>query len=317
MARAYGSRAQLAVAFEGTYGTAPASGFWRMPFGAAGVGAERGLDESELLGYGRDPLAPTRGVTDVSGEVTVPVDVQAIGVWLKALLGAPTTTGAEDPYTHTWSSGAASLPSLAIERQMPDAAQFGMMAGVKADSLSLSMQRGERVNARITLMGQSETSAGTTQAGSLATDWTVERFLYEHGKIQREGSDLANIVSAELTYANGLEAVETLRQDSLIAGLDPTMASLTGRLTARFDDGALQTQAEAGGVCTLAFALSRGAGRTLTITAHEVRLTQPRLAVEGPGGVQVTYDWVASLDAAEAEMASFVLVNDVAGYPAA
>lgn len=317
MARAYGARAGLAVAFEATYGTAPASGFWRMPFAAVGVGAERGLDASELLGYGRDPLAPTRGVTDVSGEITVPVDVEAMGVWLKALLGAPTTTGAEAPYTHTFGSGANAIPSLAIERQMPDAARFDMMTGVKLDSLSLSMQRGERVNARLSLMGQAETSAGTTQAGSLATDWTLERYLYEHGKVQREGSDLANIVSAELTYSNGLEAVETIRQDSLIAGLDATMTSLTGRLTARFDDGALQTQAEDGTVCTLAWVLSLGVGKSLTITAHEVRLSRPRLAVEGPGGVQVTYDWTASLDSAEGEMASFVLVNGVAGYPAA
>jgi len=317
MARAYGMRAQLAVAFEGTYGTAPASGFWRMPFASSGVGAERGLDASELLGYGRDPLAPTRGVTDVSGEIVAPVDVEAVGVWLKALLGAPTTTGASDPYTHTWASGAASIPSIAIERQLPDAARYDMLTGVKVDSMALSMQRGERVNARLALMGQAEASAGTTQAGSLEADWTVDRFLYEHGKVTREGSDLANIESAELTYSNGIEQVETLRQDSLIAGLDPTMASLTGRLTARFDDGTLQAQAEAGGVCSLAFVLSRGAERSLTITAHEVRLSQPRLAVEGPNGIRVTYDWQASLDAGEGEMASFVLVNGIAGYPAA
>ena len=32
MARAIGARAQMALAFESVYGTAPASGFHRMPF---------------------------------------------------------------------------------------------------------------------------------------------------------------------------------------------------------------------------------------------------------------------------------------------
>ena len=60
MARAQGARALMALAFETTYGTPPAGGFTKMPFASTSLGAEQPLLNSELLGYGRDPLAPIK-----------------------------------------------------------------------------------------------------------------------------------------------------------------------------------------------------------------------------------------------------------------
>jgi hypothetical protein len=94
MARAQGARALMALAFETTYGTPPASGFTRMPFASTSLGAEQPLLNSELLGYGRDPLAPIKDAVTADGDVVVPLDAEAFGFWLKAAFGAPTTTGA-------------------------------------------------------------------------------------------------------------------------------------------------------------------------------------------------------------------------------
>lgn len=58
MARAHGARAQMALAFEIVYGTAPASGYQTLPFASTTLGSELPLIASELLGHGRDPLAP-------------------------------------------------------------------------------------------------------------------------------------------------------------------------------------------------------------------------------------------------------------------
>jgi len=41
MARAQGARAQMALAFETTYGTSPTSGYSKMPFATASLGAEQ------------------------------------------------------------------------------------------------------------------------------------------------------------------------------------------------------------------------------------------------------------------------------------
>jgi hypothetical protein len=101
MARAQGARSQLAAAFETTYGTPPISGYKQMPFASASLGAEQPLLSSELLGYGRDPLAPIKDAVTADGDVVVPIDAEAFGFWLKAAFGAPTTTGTTNK-THTF-----------------------------------------------------------------------------------------------------------------------------------------------------------------------------------------------------------------------
>src|SRR5690606_4910329 len=132
MARAHGARAQMALAFETVYGTPPASGYRLMPFARTTLGAEQPLLNSELLGYGRDPLAPVKDAVTADGEVVVPIDVEAFGFWLKAAFGAPTTTGTT-PKTHTFQSGNWTLPSMAIEVAMPEVPRFAMYAGCVMD----------------------------------------------------------------------------------------------------------------------------------------------------------------------------------------
>jgi hypothetical protein len=100
----------MALAFETTYGTPPVSGFIRMPFASTSLGAEPPLLNSELLGYGRDPLAPIKDAVTADGNVVVPLDAEAFGFWLKAAFGTPTTTGEEAPYSHEASPGPGRCP---------------------------------------------------------------------------------------------------------------------------------------------------------------------------------------------------------------
>lgn len=97
MARARGANALMALAFETTYGVAPASNFFQMPFANDDLGDEQGLVASDLLGYGRDPLAPALDVIKNEGTIGVPVDLRNFGQWLKLHFGAPTTTAGLAP----------------------------------------------------------------------------------------------------------------------------------------------------------------------------------------------------------------------------
>lgn len=163
MARAQGARARMALAFETTYGTPPASGFTRMPFASTTLGAEQPLLNSELLGYGRDPLAPIKDAVTADGDVVVPIDAEAFGFWLKAAFGAPTTTGSSPgPYAHTFQSGSWALPSLAIETAMPEVPRYAMYSGVVLDQLSWQMQRSGLLTATARLVAQGETVATTS-----------------------------------------------------------------------------------------------------------------------------------------------------------
>ncbi len=92
MARARGANAIMAASFETTYGTPPSTGYRKLPFVSSNLGEEQGLIPSDLLGYGREALPPSRDVINNDGDVVVPIDVRNFGNWLKLFMGQPTTT---------------------------------------------------------------------------------------------------------------------------------------------------------------------------------------------------------------------------------
>ena len=166
MARARGANAVMAVAFETTYGTPPASGFHKLPFVSSGLGDEQNLIESDLLGLVREPLPPSRDVVNNEGDVVVPVDLRNFGYWLKLLFGAPTTTGIAPDYVHTFISGAPALPSMAIEIGLPEVPSYGMNVGARANTMRIQMQRSGLLNATMSLIAQGESKAGSSGAGT-------------------------------------------------------------------------------------------------------------------------------------------------------
>jgi len=312
MARAQGARAQMALAFETTYGTPPASGFTRIPFASTSLGAEQPLLGSELLGYGRDPLAPIKDAVTADGDVVIPIDAASIGFWLKAAFGAPTTAGTTTK-THTFQSGNWNLPSFAIETGMPELPRYAMYAGCKLDSLSWQMGRAGLLTATASVVAQGETIATTSAAGALA-DLTLTRFGHFNGSIKRNSQPIGNVVTADINYANNLDRIETIRSDGKIDGADPSVAALTGNIVVRFADQTLVTQAINGEACTLEFDYTLLGGVGLKLTAHAVYLPRPRVEISGPQGIQATFDWQAALAADPGRMCTVVLTNSLAGY---
>ncbi len=312
MARAYGANAQLLGKFETVYGTPPSGNYIKFPFVSTDLGSEQGLIASDLLGQGRDPSQPIRDVIRVEGNVVVPVDLRNFGHWLKALLGAPTTTGT-GPYTHTFASGAASLPSLALEVGMPEVPIFFTEAGVRVNSAQFTFARSGAANATLNCIAQGEADAGVTGGGTPTTA-SLTRFNQFQASIKKDGVQLGNITGAQLTYSNNLERIETIRSDGKIDGADPTIAALTGNIEVRFADTTLIDAATDNTPLELAFAYTIDADKSLTFTAHEVYLPKPKLAISGPGGVQATFDWQAAKATAPARMLTVVLKNDVASY---
>ena len=116
-----------------------------------------------------------------------------------------------------------------------------------------------------------------------------------------------------MTYSNNLEKIETIRDDGLIEGADPTIAALTGRIDVRFADTTLIDLAADGTPVDLEFAYTLSAQSKLVLTAHEVYLPKPKLAVEGPGGVQASFDFRGAKNTAAGRMLTVTLTNDLDG----
>ncbi|MFQ6552952.1 phage tail tube protein [Aestuariibius insulae] len=312
MARAQGARSQMAAAFETTYGLPPLTGFRRMPFATSTLSETFGLLENELLGYGRDPLAPSEDVVSLDGDIVIPMDTQSFGLWLKATFGEPATTGSGAPYTHTFESGSWELPSLSIETGMPEVPSFAMAAGNKVDTLSFTMQRQGQLQATLALIGQGENVNAATSAGT-PTPFELTRFVQKQGNVERDGTRLANVVSAQLTYRNNLDRIETLRNDGKIEGVDPSMAMLTGNIVVRFADKVLLDQAINGEPADFEFSFTR-ANESLTFAVPRIYLPKPRRTIEGPQGIQATFDWQAAKAADGGPMITATLVNAIESY---
>ncbi len=132
----------------------------------------------------------------------------------------------------------------------------------------------------------------------------------------REGSrrprTLAPVAGAQLTYANGLEAVRTIRPDRKLEGVDPGIARATGQITARFADTVLLGRAGSGTPIDLAFGYAIDTNHSLTITLHEVYLSGGKTSISGPAGVEAAFDFGVAFNAAAGSMMTVELRNQQA-----
>jgi hypothetical protein len=298
---------------EASYGTPPGGNWLLMPFLTCDLGAEQPLIDADVLGVGgnRGSGVPFLDSLSVSGSVVVPIDLVNIGHWLRLMLGAPTTTGTTN-FTHSFGSGAATLPSNSLEVGYPDVPSYGEMNGVRADTLEIDFSPSAPATATLRLIGQGATRDTVTSAGT-PTAAAFTAFQKAQGSIGRGGSALGNVTGAQLSFSNGLEAVRTIRADRRIEGADPGIARATGQVTTRFADTVLLDQALAGSAASLAFAYTIDANRSLTFTLHEVYLALAKTPVRGPAGVEASFEFRAAYNAAATRMMTVTLKNQAAG----
>ncbi len=88
-----------------------------MPFASTTPGAKQPLLASKQLGYGRDPLAPTKDAVTADGYIAILIDAASIGFCLKAAHDSRRHN--QDPYlpvgqleqaTFDWQAALASDP---------------------------------------------------------------------------------------------------------------------------------------------------------------------------------------------------------------
>lgn len=314
MARAYGWNAKLLIAEEKEYGVLPDTNYRQIPFISSSLDSEQGLISSNVLGLGRDPTQPFQDVINVDGDMVVPVDMRNIGLWLKAIFGIPTTSETEDgAYSHDFESGKTSIPSYSIEVGLPEIPQFIRFMGVRANSIAFNFQRSGEAQVTVNLMAQGETGATSTitTAPEIFNYTRVSQF---QGYIKSGGELLANITSASVTYSNNLEKIETIRSDGKVEAIDLGVASLSGSISAKYADNILLDKARSGTPVDIELGYQLSETLKLVITCHEVYLPKPKRSVDGPGGIECSYDFQGAKDQALDKMMTVTLVNDVESY---
>lgn len=213
--------------------------------------------------------------------------------------------------SHTFTSGADSLPSMSIETAMPDVPSFEMNYLVRLNTLRIDMGRRGLLNATLGLIAKGSAPATTVSAAGNPTAIEVARFAQATGEIKKDGVQLGSVVSARLGYSNNLDKVETIRPDGEIEDADPGMSTAAGNVTVVFADHVLLDKATGRDPVELSFGWSFE-DFSLVFNYERVLLPKPKRPINGPKGIQTSFDWQAS--GADGNVTSVVLVNDVAVY---
>ncbi|HEV7278393.1 MAG TPA: phage tail tube protein [Devosiaceae bacterium] len=137
------------------------------------------------------------------------------------------------------------------------------------------------------------------------------------GAITVGGGAIANVTAARFSFSNALEAVETIRADGMIDGVDEGERMATGTVDVRFGaDTTLEDLADGKtpAAMELSFTLRSHPGWSLKFQLPRVFFFNPKLPINGPGGISQSWQWRAAHDTTLGYLLGVVLTNDVESY---
>lgn len=316
MARqARGMKGALQLAFESTYGVTPAVPVaYRIPFNANTLTAKQSMIDSNTITGRRDPVEPGLGQIDVSGSLTLPLDVRNIGVLLTLMFGEPATTGSESPYTHVWKVQD-DMPSASIEKGFGDLTKYAVYPGCKASKFSLSAEVGNNETTySLDIMGANE----VLESASLDASPTVLellRFNNFQAAVVEGGTALATCRKLDLDIDFGLDGdTYCLNGQGTRTDIAEGIIQPTGTIEALFKDTALLDKAIAGTSTSLKLTFTRGA-HSLEFLLPELLFERATPTIDGPKGLLLSLAFRGFYSNSSVNSAVQVtLKNDVASY---
>lgn len=311
---AQGARAKFYWIEEATEGTAPGGNWAQFPAFSLNIGAAPGLQADSVLSANarRNAADPYQSVARVEGAAVVPLESVHFGWWLNLLFGDPSTSGA-GPYVHVFKSGGSTLVTRAIEKAFPDAGRYEVATGVRANTLEIGISPDGAAQATIGLLCLAETHAGSSAAGTPVVT-TFTRFHQTQGAISYNGSALAGVTAGTFRFSNGMQPVPTVGSALGIGGIDLGECTGGGSITLRFANHTQEAAARALTAVALKQVYTISASVSLELEYPRVFLEPTSVAVEGPGGITRTYNFIAADDSSAASLFTITYENAVTAY---
>lgn len=317
MAQARGFKSQVVIDFETTFGTDPASpNGLGMPINSWGVTASRALNSAQTITGTRNPVQPFQGNVSVEGNAIVPVDLIAFGYWLKAMFGAPDTTGASPTYTHEFTIGD-TQPSLVVEKSFDFGASKSYIKqnGVKVSSMEITFGGDGELVANLSIVGATEAQPTGTPYDATVTTVSLNRVNNFQAAITEGGSAIATITDLTLRIDFGLDTENRIVGGGGVLGDIPEgIVAVSGSLSALYTDNTLLDKGY--GVTESSLAV------TLTNATHSLKLEVPELfyqwstpGITGPQGVKQDMEFQGFYNnGSDASAFVATLINGQASY---
>ena len=318
MSQAKGYMGRTTLFFEPTYkGTPSPKNGLIIPFNKNTVQLKQGIIKTNTILNRRDAAKPGLGRKTADGALEVPSCYRTMGYILKAILGAPTTTGAGPKYTHVFKiSKTATQPSVKIEKAFTDIGKYYLAEGVKIVKLSTKYGIGDSEHIHtIDLFGSTETSSGT-EYDSAATPVVLNRMNDYQASIKEGGSTVTNIANIEFSLDMGLDLEQfAIGSENARADIPEGQVVISGKLTALFTDTAILEKAVAGTKSSIEIISEDVSGNSLAYKLPEIMYSVTSPPIEGPTGVRVDADFSAFYENDAGDSSAIItLVNDVASY---
>lgn len=294
MAAIKGGKVAVAIYSEATYKT-PGSDGTRLPYTSCNLQPNQGRDKSAILsGY----YGESRGVLGnqaPGGTIATECGPESIGLFLKHLIGTPTSAAAGSAYKHTFTvgEGAADIPpGFAIEEDFGTALASAThrvlrYLGCRINSGSFTFGASGFIGASFEVLGAQMVPDDAPLDSSL-TDLGHTSFSAANTSIVL--SDGSEIVCGKreltLNFKNDLDPDWfNIGGGGIRSDAPRGLVGLDGTLTGLFDSDALLKQTLADTDASLVVALTRGTGDG-TAGNEKLQITIPALTF-APAGPQI------------------------------
>ena len=278
---AVGARTKVLMDVETSYGVAPTTpGGVLLPINSFSLKPSRAKNTPGTLTGRYDPAEPFDGNLEVSGGVVVPVDARAFGHWLRAMFGAPATTGtgepAAAPFTHVWKSNK-DMPSLVMQATYGDI--YGQFVGCKVSSLAMQAGGDGELTATVNMLGR-DADYVDADYNAGAPSVAMKRFNNFQGSLLSGGAEIGVVTDCSLNIDFGLDSsIRKLGDKGRVYDLPQGVMAVTGSLTVFITDKTLLMKAKNSEELSLDLSFAIDEGNKLTFSVPEVQLSY-----DGPRG---------------------------------
>lgn len=301
-----GSAVRVALYDEVTYKTSAGLTLGMLGyFTECGLAAQRNAVQSNTISASRSRSQPGAGNLDISGSYNMELAPQHVGFWLRHILGAPTTTGASAPYTHTFRP--ATLPvGLLVEKNWVPAGMTSKVEhflGCRVADATFDVPQEGACTLSVNLQGAKYTITTAPLDATLAdpghTGWFAPDVT-----VNIAGSSSLICKSANIKITNNLETDRyTLGTAGERVDCPEGFADVTGSVTAIVDTTlftAFIDKANARTDTTLEIIYTFGAGtgasagnEKLSLKLDHALIDLASPPINSPGGMEVAFTFNA------------------------
>lgn len=295
---------------ETTWNTTPGTPSARLiPVVSFGLRANEERETDPTLSGYRGQQRSSAGKREVSGAIAITVAPETIGFWLANLIGAPTTTGASAPYTHTFEvdpTGAGALPvGMGFEVDygagISGAGRYIVYSGVRINQMTLNLPANGNITAQIDVLGANFDADNVASLDATPTDTGHNVWKAQKAEVVFDAGALSVCLeSLQVTLGNDLDPDRwCVGHGGIRHDLPEGQFIASGQAVAYFDSAALMNKALNDTDAALVITLTKGTGAG-TAGNEELEITIPALvfaantpAVDGPRGLKLQADFTA------------------------